>query len=340
MAKKNNVTYKDIADLTGLSKATISRYFNNPRYLNKENQLTVERAIKALNYQSNKLASVFAKGKTELIGIILPSFFNNFYSFFLNYILSTYEETGYKFIVLLDNNNAQSEKQCIEELLSYKVEGLLILSHNQSSHYLSNLGIPVVAIEREAEFINSVSTNNYYGAKIATEKLIADHCEVLIHINNNVEKSVPAYGRIDGFVSTCKLHDAAHILILDDFTDHFQETYDKLHAIYLTIKEKYPGIKKGIFASNDTLCNILVNILVQNGEKIPEEYELIGFDNAPIAEQSILPLTTVHQDIAVMAHCAIQLLREQVNHQSNDRTSPPSHVVCQPSLVLRKTTAE
>ena len=50
------------------------------------------------------------------------------------------------------------------ELMSYKIEGLIVLSHTLSSRELSNLQIPVVAIEREDQFVSSVNTDNYLGA--------------------------------------------------------------------------------------------------------------------------------------------------------------------------------
>ena len=56
------ITFNDISKYTGLSKSTISRYFNNPDYLSSDNQEKIRVALKELNYKSNKLASNLAKG--------------------------------------------------------------------------------------------------------------------------------------------------------------------------------------------------------------------------------------------------------------------------------------
>ena len=98
----------------------------------------------------------------------------------------------------------EEEQQYIEELLSYQIEGLIVLSHTLSSKQLSSYQIPIVAIEREAEYISSVTTDNYMGALQATTLLIRDKCDILIHINVNVEKTVPAYDRIRAFKETCE----------------------------------------------------------------------------------------------------------------------------------------
>ena len=61
---------------------------------------------------------------------------------------------------------------------------------------LASYQIPVIAFEREAEHICSVTTDNYMGALHIASLLIRDHCDVLIHINADVLKIIPAYNRI------------------------------------------------------------------------------------------------------------------------------------------------
>ena len=101
MGKKKNVTFDDIAKFTKFSKTTISRFFNNPDSLTLENQEIISNALEELNYKENKVAKILANGKTEFIGIVIPSMFNHYYSEMLNQILLTYETFGYKFLVFL-----------------------------------------------------------------------------------------------------------------------------------------------------------------------------------------------------------------------------------------------
>ena len=119
----------------------------------------------------------------------------------------------YKFLVFSSEHGAEEEQQYIEELLSYHDWGLIVLSHTLSSKQLSSYQIPIVAIEREAEYISSVTTDNYMGALQATTLLIRDKCDILIHINVNVEKTVPAYDRIRAFKETCEEYQVLMILI-------------------------------------------------------------------------------------------------------------------------------
>ena len=74
MAKKN-ITFSDIAQYTGFSKTTISRYFNNPDSLTLENQQKIADALTALDYKENKVARILANGKTEFVGILIPNLY-------------------------------------------------------------------------------------------------------------------------------------------------------------------------------------------------------------------------------------------------------------------------
>ena len=192
MDNKKKVTFDDIAKYTNFSKTTISRYFNNPDSLTVKNQDIIAQALIDLNYQENKLAKVLANGKSEFVGIIVPNLYLHYYAEMLNQILATYKTFGYKFLIFVSTNNEDTERQYIQELMAYKIEGMIILSHTISSKELSSYDIPIVAIEREDKYINSINTDNYMGAIQATSLLVKNNCDILFHINSNVSKDVPS----------------------------------------------------------------------------------------------------------------------------------------------------
>src|SRR5699024_8699446 len=119
--------------------------------------------LEDLNYKENKVARILANGKTEFIGIIIPGLHNHFHSEMLNKILLTYEKFGYKFLVFIGNEREETERHYIQELMAYKIEGLIILSFTIPSKELADLQIPIVTIEREDKYVSSVNTDNYMG---------------------------------------------------------------------------------------------------------------------------------------------------------------------------------
>ena len=169
---KKKVTFSDIAKYTNFSKTTISRYFNNPESLTSESRKKIEDALISLDYKENKVARSLANGKSEIIGVIIPDLFLHYYSQILNELINTYSKYNYKFLVFVANHDTNEEMNYINELMAYQIEGLIILSHSIDSKTLSNLNIPIVAVEREDNHISSVNSNNYNGALMATNLLI------------------------------------------------------------------------------------------------------------------------------------------------------------------------
>lgn len=257
MAQKKNVTFNDIAEYTHFSKTTISRYFNNPDSLTLENQAIISDALVKLNYKENKVARILANGKTEFIGIIIPSLYLHYFSEILDRILSTYETFGYKFLVFVGNEKKEVEKQYIKELLAYKIEGLIVLSHTISSKSLAALNIPIVSIEREDQYICSVNTDNYMGGVQAAGLLASHNCDVLIHINSPTGKELPTYGRIQGFLDICEEQHLKHQVLIRDLKADYESTQAQLEKIIDDLDRDYAGQKKGIFISNDTHANTL-----------------------------------------------------------------------------------
>lgn len=338
MYMKKNVTFSDIAKYTNFSKTTISRYFNSPETLTEESIKKIEHALVALNYQENKVAKSLANGKTEMIGVIIPNLYMHYYAHILNYLIQTYRQYHYKFIVFLGNSNPEEELKYIQELLAYKIEGMIMLSHSIDSLTLKNLDIPIVSIEREDQHISSVNSDNYDGAKQATQVLIDNDCDILIHINSKVSETVPAYQRIVAFQETCSTQQIPHQCYFSSLGNCYEESYQALYTIYVDIEKNYPNRKKGIFLSNDTHANVFLNILLKHKKQIPEEYELIGFDNSPISEQAILPITTVDQHVAQLSEAAMKCLIRQIHAKRNKTVLNIEHATIPTTLIKRETT--
>lgn len=338
---KKNVTFDDIAKYTNFSKTTISRYFNNPDSLTLENQQIISDALEALNYKENKVARILANGKTEFVGIIIPDLYMHYYAQMLSQILSTYETFGYKFLVFEGNQDKSIEQQYIQELLAYKIEGLIVLSHTISSQELASYNIPTVTIEREDQYTCSVNTDNYMGAVQATSLLYKNKCDILFHLNQKVSETTPGYQRIQGFLDICREHGLPHQLILTSFGRTYEENEKRLGEILLEMEEGYKGQRKGIFVSNDTHANILLNLLIRKYGRLPKDYRIVGFDDSPIASSAIIPISTVGQQIEKIACQAMELLVMQMNERKKRRPTPlkePIHQVVTPVLRRRSTT--
>lgn len=338
---KKNVTFSDIAKYTNFSKTTISRYFNNPDSLTLDNQQKIADALVALDYKENKVARILANGKTEFVGIIIPNLYLHYYAQILNQVLSTYETFGYKFLVFVGNDKEDIERKYIQELLSYKIEGMIVLSNTISSKELASYNIPIVTIEREDQYICSVNSDNYMGAIQAISLLYKNGCDILIHMNADIDSSIPAYGRIQGFWDICREHQMEHELLLGNWGTNHKENIDKIQPVFEEIDQKYANKRKGIFLSNDTIANVFLNLLIRKYGTLPDDYRIISYDGSPVSSDAIIPFSTVGQQIEKIAYEAMELLVMQMDERKKRKPVPldtPIHKVITPILIRRETT--
>ncbi|WP_289183549.1 LacI family DNA-binding transcriptional regulator [uncultured Dubosiella sp.] len=340
---KKKVTFADVAAYTGFSKTTISRYFNDPDSLTLENQEKIQTALQELGYQENKLAKILANGKSEFIGIIVPNLYLNFYAEMLELLLTTYEQCGYKFLVFPGSEKEDVERKYIHELLAYKIEGLIVLSHTIPSDELASYNVPIVAIERECDNICGVTTDNFKGGEMAARQLLACECDHYLHVNVHFPKSSPAYGRIVGFEQTIQQAGKQPVIYQEDLGNSVHEIRIQLKQLFERIETQFPAEeKKGIFFANDTYANIFLNLIFQKYGLLPDTYKLIGFDNSTASAEAILPITTIAQQKEEMVHEAMQLLIRQMEGRKKRRPEPrfaPVQVEVEPLLIKRETTS-
>lgn len=338
---EKNVTFDDIAKYTGFSKTTVSRYFNNPDSLTLKNQQIIKDALIELDYKENKVARILASGRTEFIGIIVPNLYLHYYAQMLNNLLAAYDKYGYKFLIFSGDDNKEKERKYISELLAYKIEGMIVLSHTIPSSELASYDIPIVTIEREDKHVCSVNTDNYMGGVQATSLLIKSDCDILIHINSDMSEEVPAYGRIKGFEDICRERGIQHEVIITELGHSYEKNKEHITELIDTLARKYPGKKKGIFMPNDTFANVMLNILIRRHGTLPDDYRIVGFDNSSASAEAVIPISTVGQQTEVIADEAMRLLVMQMDERKKRRPVPlkkPIHKIITPILIRRETT--
>lgn len=342
MMKRKNTTYSDIAQYTSLSKMTISRYFNQPDTLAEDTRKKIALALQELNYSENKFAKALASGRSNIIGIITPTFFYNFHTAMVDTFIRNYPKCPYKFMIFINDDSMELERRYIDELLSYRIEGLIILSNALSSKELSQYPIPVVGIEREDQYISSVNTDNAFGTRQAIKRLLKDGCTALAHINIPTAETLPAYDRIRIFeecAQKAKVPHEYYFAAKDMLTGHTR-IHEHFVGVCQSLLEKFPGQRVGVFVSNDNIASLFLNSALSYGIRIPEQFEIIGFDNSPISVQSIMPITTIGQNVNRLVGETIKLLSRQWEESRKNPDIPlePEHLVIRPKIILRDTT--
>ena len=310
------VKISDIAEKSGVSLTTVSRFFNKPELLSADTQGRIKAVIEELNYSQDNLARSLVTGKSNLVGVIFPHLHLSFYTELLNQLVRQGKEKDYSMIVYTSRTSQEEELSLIQNLASYRVKGLILLSHVLPSEKVEALPMPVVSIERPGGNFRQINNDNFTGGKLAGERLIRNGCEVFIHINNGYHEDWPSFKRIVGFEFTVKNH-PYETFIDEGLTDPYsKEAGQIMHGLVEEIRCKYPDKKLGIFCSNDDLANLLQRECIKQEISIPKEVEIIGYDNSPVSDYAVYPITSVDQNIPLMAKIAIESLDNYIPHES------------------------
>jgi len=312
----SKVRIGDIAEKSGVSLTTVSRYFNKPELLSSSTRSNIEAAIKELNYSQDKLARILVTGKSNLVGVILPHFRFGFYTELLNQLIEQGKAKDYNFITYTSDSTKEAELALINELISYRIKGLILLSHTLSSADVEQLPVPVIAVERTGGNFMQINSDNMTGGKLAADLLIKNKCEVFIHINNDYIEDWPSFKRILGFEFAVKNYTKETIIDKTFYNPYSVDSAIAMDTLLKKLLKKYPNKKMGIFCSNDDIANLVLKHCILNSISVPEIIELIGYDNSPISDYAVYPITSVAQNISLMAQIAIESLDNYKPYES------------------------
>lgn len=335
--KPTHITIKDIAKMLGVSPSTVSRALKDHPDISEETRNLVKTFAEKVKYRPNALALSLRKQKTNTLGLVIPEIVHHFFSSVISGMEDLAYGEGYTMMICQSNENFYREVINLQALLDHRVDGLLvsISKTTREFNHLHNAldsGIPMVFFDRICDEIDTdrVITDDFEGARIATTHLIETGCQKILHL------AAPRHlligkNRYEGYVQALKNHK----LPLDENLVLKCDTREEVMSMRQHILTLAPQID-GIFGVNDSTAIAVMQILQENGYRIPEDISVVGFGDGPIATIASPPLTTVEQKGYEMGREAVRLLIQRLENPSamiNNQTK-----IITPSLVRRKTT--
>ncbi|MBC1674698.1 LacI family transcriptional regulator [Listeria welshimeri] len=317
--KKTSI--KDIAKLSGVSVATVSRVINDNGRFSEETRQKVLAVIKETNYQMNFSAKSLRMNKSFSVGILVPDISNYFFSSVVQQMEAILFEQGYSTIICNTGRNLDKELAYLNMLESKMVDGLIVISGaDEFGFNYSNAenGIPYVCIDRQPKDKKDtifISSNHYQGAFEATEALIHAGAKSPV-IFMHSRQSSSAKERLKGFQDALKKNNIQMDPELSIFTMDLQKPdYQKNIATFVQKAKKIDGI----FAINDHIAIELLNFLPTIGKKIPDDIKLIGFDDTPQCNYTVPKLSSVKQNIPEIAQITVDNLISIINNPEQQK---------------------
>ncbi|MGP7816504.1 LacI family DNA-binding transcriptional regulator [Niallia sp. 01092] len=303
---------RDIAKLAGVSVTTVSRVLNNHPYVSEEKRDAVLRAIQMSNYKRNINAVNLSRGKTFLIGVVLPFSNHPYFGMLVKGIANEALKTNYKLLLFQTNYKENRELEALD-MLKHKLIDALIICSRETDWFILDQNIsygPIVFCENtKGKKVSSTFVDHYKSFTMALEYLY----------NKGYKRIGYCIGRTTG--TSSKQRELA-------FRDFIRKHNEPFHPDYifdqcLNFEDGEHVVKRiknmsnppsALLVTSDQVAAGIVTCCRNQNILIPEDLAIIGFDNEPIAK--LMNITTMEIPLEEMGEKLFQqaISSEEVSH--------------------------
>ena len=321
---------REVARLADVSPATVSRVINGSSNVSMEKRQRVLDAIAKTDFVPNEAARTLFKRSSKTIGLIIPSIRNPFFTQFASVIDEVTKEHGYRLLLCNVDDDLEQERAALQKMVAASVDGVILASTNDEiQEDLTLFPLPVIVVDARlsTDKVNAYIYCNYYkGGQLAVQHLHEDcGCRNIVCIRGP-QHIYTARARYEGYRDYCQDHG-----ILEQTVDC---DYDFKAGLEMTkeLLEKYPDVD-GILACDDIVAISTYKVLYNKNIRVPEQIQLVGFDDTSLSSLISPELTTIRQPIDEMARKAAQMILEQSVPEKKGEC-----FIFPVSLVVRETT--
>lgn len=307
-------TIKEVAITAGVSVATVSRVLNQNGYVHEDTRKKVDEAIRQLNYTPNEVARSLYKRKSKLIGLLLPDITNPYFPQLARGVEDQMQENEYRLIFGNSDESLQKEMDYIQTFVQNNVVGVISSTNDPDAEIYTKLKIPVVFLDRTSNDRPSVYADGREGGGIAAREIVQRGSKRIIVLQGPTHVR-PAIDRFEGAIEVLDKQGVSYSVLettsfsLTDAEDWAQELF-----------RKYPDTD-GIIASNDMVASAVLQEAHRLGKRVPEDVQIIGFDDIPLSRLLAPSLSTIHQPAYEMGREAARLLIQLIEGEHVERNS-------------------
>ncbi len=297
------VTIKQVAEEAGVSVATVSRVLNSNGYVHEETRKAVEKAIEKLHYRPNEIARSLYHHTSKLIGLVVPDITNPFFPELARGVEDYLQQEGYHLMIGNSDENVEKEVQYIEAFRQHNVMGVISSTSEETAEW-TKLNIPVVLLDRVQNDFPSVYADQEAGGQMAANILLERGSRNITLLRGPIHLRIAQ----ERFLA------ALHVLGKSDVHFQVMNTSFSLHDASSTAKQlfdQYPNTD-GVIAANDIVASAVLREALLRGKNIPEELQIIGYDDIPVCELLYPALSTIHQPAYEMGKEAAKLLMKSL----------------------------
>lgn len=322
------ITIKQVSELSGVSKSTVSRVITGKGAVSEASRKRVQSAVEQLGYRPNQVAQSLKRQQSDMIGLLTVHLGSPFYAGLMGGVQEALRDVGKDLIVASGYGTIEGEKRAVETLRSRGCDGLICFFEGEHPpeflRLLSSQTPLVIVNRRDLESHHScMSIDSYHGSCLATQYLV-DHGHRDIVYFSGPNSLYDASQRLSGFVETLRQNNLEineSSILPGQYSP--QSGYDRLIAL-ASHRNKMPS---AIFAADDDIAAGIYRAARELGLDIPNDLSIVGYDNSEFSEHMYPGLTTVSQPLIQLGMKAVDLLQNMLNGEEvGSSTITPSIV--------------
>jgi len=304
-----------VAELAGVSLATVSRVINPGAKVSDKTRHKVVLAMEKLGYRPNSIAQSLATSTSNSVGVLVSELHGPFFGAMLSVIEETLRAAGKFVLVAASHSREEQERDAIRFLVSRNCDALIVHVEKVSDKFLvehNEKPTPIVVVNRKVRGLadRCFSLDNELGGYLAAQSLLRLKHQKIAYISGPLDW-VDAQQRLSGHKRA--LAEAG--VAFDERLLHegdYHETGGNEALLHLFDK----GLPfTAVVCANDEMAAGAMSAAHDRGLKLPEELSIVGFDDAPISRYVYPKLSTVHYPIRDMSRMAARWVLRNVYRQ-------------------------
>ena len=310
------VTIYDVAREARVSMATVSRVVNGNQNVKPETRNKVNEVIKKLNYRPNAVARGLASKRTTTVGVIIPDISNVYYSQLARGLEDIATMYKYHSIISNSDNDSEKEKEIFNNLLSKQVDGIIFLGGTISEEIkelINQSSVPVVVsgTNGKDDHVASVNIDFEKAAEEVTQQLIKQGAKSFALVGGDYSKKAQE----DVLSGLNKVLSENQLQLDESLHLSGTESYKEGMKVFDKIKDNLPDAVLSI--SDEQAIGILHGAL-DAGIKVPEELQIVSFNNTRLVEMVRPQLSSVIQPLYDIGAVGMRLLTKYMNEEEID----------------------
>ena len=330
---KPAATRKDVAQLAGVSTATVSYYINGSGYVSKEKRQRIAKAIEELDYQPNLIAKSLKVKDTKQIVFLCSEIKNPFHAH-VAYQAAT-EAYNHDYTILFCN--VIDDERYIARICSYQVSGVFIATNRLPPEAIARITsrhIPVVVLDERLspdlpEEVSRIILDYNKVMARTVDLMVERGKKQLFYLSSNpAEDFTINDGKTDAVGRAARANPGCSSLMVERGLTSAPDAYRLVMDRYRD--RVSPGC--AFLCTNDDTALGVLRALHDLGLSVPRDAAVVGVGNTYLSEMSVPRLSTIDVEIDRVSRQAIRMLVERSGQE------PVPDLWIKPKLIERETT--